>query len=157
MLPFKDKMKQDGFTLIEVLISIVILFIVLTSFFAFFSQSLVFSSKNEEQLVAFNLANKTLKIVEGKYKNNINLNLTLNSCTNFPAELAAELDATTCSYKQNQKNYFPEITITKQTSTDYTGTSFPILYIINVKIYNANSTVANRKLLTETFGYIRGL
>jgi prepilin-type N-terminal cleavage/methylation domain-containing protein len=147
--------KQTGFTLIEVLVSIVILSIILTTFFSFFGQSLVFSGKNEEKLVAYNLAGKTLRIVESKYKNTINQSLlTLDSCTNYPQELKDVLDNSTCSFIQNKKNYFPEIIITKQTFTEFTN---PKLYLINVKIYNANKLNSNRKLLSETFGYIRGL
>jgi prepilin-type N-terminal cleavage/methylation domain-containing protein len=145
------QLKQDGFTLLEVLVSVVLLFIVLTSFFSFFSQSLIFSGKNEEDLVAFNLARKTLKIVEGKYNEDISANTLLN-CTNFPTELKNELVSSQCYYQENQKKYYPEITLKKQTTSEYN--ELPILYVIHVKIYNSNTST--KKLLSETFGYIRG-
>jgi prepilin-type N-terminal cleavage/methylation domain-containing protein len=160
----KHKWKQEGFTLVEVLVSIVILSIVLTTFFSFFGQSLVFSGKNEEKLVAYNLAEKTMRIVESNYKNKlqptqskIEISSTSTPCSNysngFPPELTAVTNPSTCFYKENQKSYYPYIIITKQ-PTDFTE---PSLFVISVKIYNSiNLTDPNRKLLSETFGYIRG-
>jgi prepilin-type N-terminal cleavage/methylation domain-containing protein len=148
--------KQYGFTLIEVLVSIVILSIVLTSFFAFFSQSMVFSGKNEEDLVAFNLANKTLKTVESKYKvETLSQNLTFNSCSNYPQNIKDILNlSSTCSYNVNKKRYYPEITLTKQAYVNNSGENLPTLYIINVKIFGSPSQP--KKLLSETYGYVRG-
>lgn len=158
------RLKQDGFTLVEVLVSIVILSIVLTTFFSFFGQSLVFSGKNEEKLVAYNLAEKTMRIVESNYKNKllatqtkIEISSTNIPCSNyssgFSPELTAVTNPSTCYYRENQKNYYPHIIIMKQ-PTDF---SAPTLFVISVKIYNSNNlTDPNRKLLSETFGYIRG-
>jgi prepilin-type N-terminal cleavage/methylation domain-containing protein len=160
----KHKLNQDGFTLVEVLVSIVILSIVLTTFFSFFGQSLVFSGKNEEKLVAYNLAEKTMRIVESNYKNKLQptqtkivIPSTNNPCSNYssgyPPELLEVTNPSTCYYKENQKNYYPYIIIMRQ-PTDFTA---PSLFVINVKIYNSNIlTDPNRKLLSETFGYIRG-
>lgn len=162
--------KQDGFTLIEVLVSIVILSIILTTFFSFFSQSLIFSGKNEEKLVAYNLASKTLKIVEQRYNNKLpstqsTIEIFSNStvCSEDLSTIAPDLkwDSTTsamCYYNQNQKKYYPEIVITNQ-ATDFTATpgyTTPTLFTINVKIFNFPKTVSNRKVLSETFGYVRG-
>jgi prepilin-type N-terminal cleavage/methylation domain-containing protein len=141
---------ENGFTLIEVLVSIVILFIILITFFSFFGQSLKFSGKNEEQLVSYNLASKTLRIIENTYKNtNMVDSITLNNCTSlgYPAALKNVLDSN-CQYKENQMFYIPEVTITKQTFSEFSN---PKVYLISVKIYSAD-----RKLLSETFGYIRG-
>lgn len=150
-------LKQDGFTLLEVLVSIVLLFIILTSFFTFFSNSLIFSGKNEEELVSFNLASKTLKIIQDKYENTLDQSEYKIMCSNYPTayptELISVLNSSTCYYKENEINYYPEVTITKQTSAPYSG--LPVLYVINVKIYNTD-VPSNRKLLSETFGYIRG-
>lgn len=152
-----NTLKQDGITLIEVLTSIVLLFIILTSLFTFFNNSLVFSEKNEEELVAFNLASKTLEVVEEKYQNTLDQNVILINCSNYPngypLELLSGLEPSECYYKENEINYYPEISIMKQTSSSYSG--LPILYVIHVKIYNS-SIPAEQKLLSETFSYIRG-
>ncbi|MDP4084546.1 MAG: type II secretion system protein [Bacillota bacterium] len=55
---------QHGFTLIEVLVSIILLFIVLTSFMGFFTQSAFFSNKNEQKLGTIQTAQKVIKLVD---------------------------------------------------------------------------------------------
>lgn len=141
-------LNQAGLTLTEILVSLVLISIVLLTFFSFFSQTTLFSGKNEERLVAFHLATKTLNIVESNYRNasipSDNLQL---SCGNYPLELKAALQASTCYYQNNNKNYYPEIFLSKQLD-------MPTLYVIQIKIYNSpNST--ERKLLSETYGYVR--
>jgi prepilin-type N-terminal cleavage/methylation domain-containing protein len=160
MSMLKKHLKQDGLTLIEVLVSIVILSIILTTFFSFFSQSLVFSGKNEEKLIAYNLASKTLKIVEKNFKNKlpatqpaIEIVSSATACTNQLEEQVSPTNLSFCYYKENQKIYYPEITITKET----TSFSVPALFTINIKIYNLAKTEPNRKLLSETFGFMRGM
>jgi len=56
--------KQEGFTLIEVLLSIVLLSIILTSFLGFFTQSAIFTNKNQEKLSAGQTAQKVVSLVE---------------------------------------------------------------------------------------------
>lgn len=157
---------QAGFTLIEVLVSIVILSIVLTTFFSFFSQSLIFSGKNEEKLVAYNLASKTLKIVELRYNNKlsstqskIEIYSTNDICSSDLTTIAPNLkwdslSPSMCYYIENQKKYYPEIVITKLETTDFTS---PTLFTINIKVFNSPKSDVNRKLLSETFGYMRGM
>ncbi|OIJ18362.1 hypothetical protein BKP45_12360 [Anaerobacillus alkalidiazotrophicus] len=146
---------QGGFTLIEVLASLVILSIILVTFFSFFNQALIFSGKNEEKLVAYNLARKTLNIVEEDYADLNGIELTI-SCESYPTnyrdDLKLALYETTCYYKENNRYYFPEITITKQSFDNFTS---PVLYLIHVKIYSSDHLV-ERELLSETFGYVRG-
>ncbi len=141
-------MNQAGLTLTEILVSLVLISIVLITFFSFFSQTTLFSGKNEERLVAFHLATKTLNIVESNYKNtSISSDNLLLSCGNYPLELKSALQASTCYYHNNNKNYYPEIVLSKQLD-------MPTLYVIQIKIYNSpNST--ERKLLSETYGYVR--
>jgi prepilin-type N-terminal cleavage/methylation domain-containing protein len=55
---------QNGLTLLEVLLSIVILTIVLTSFAGFFSQSAMFVKKNEEKLSTSQTAQKIVNLIE---------------------------------------------------------------------------------------------
>lgn len=138
-------LKQEGLTLVELLVSLVLISIILITFFGFFSQTTLFSGKNGEKLVASNLATRTLKIIEEKY-NNSQIPTTLN-CGNFPPELKEVLQSSSCFYKQNNINYYPEITL----SID---SDFPNLYIVHVRIFSSE-IIADRKLLSETFGYVR--
>jgi prepilin-type N-terminal cleavage/methylation domain-containing protein len=55
---------QDGLTLLEVLLSIVILTIILTSFAGFFSQSAMFVKKNEEKLNTSQTAQQIVNLIE---------------------------------------------------------------------------------------------
>ncbi|WP_226677437.1 type IV pilus modification PilV family protein [Mesobacillus jeotgali] len=55
---------QNGLTLLEVLLSIVILSIVLTSFAGFFSQSALFVKKNEEKLSTSQTTQKVVNLIE---------------------------------------------------------------------------------------------
>jgi Tfp pilus assembly protein PilV len=60
----KKVKNQQGLTLIEVLLSIIILFIILTSFIGFFTQSAIFSKKNEHKLGAVQTAQKVINLIE---------------------------------------------------------------------------------------------
>lgn len=55
---------QNGVTLLEVLLSIVLLTIVLTSFAGFFSQSAMFVKKNEEKLSTSQTAQQVVNLIE---------------------------------------------------------------------------------------------
>lgn len=168
---FSKHLKQDGLTLIEVLVSIVILSIILTTFFSFFSQSMTFSGKNEEKLVAYNLASKTLIVVEEKYSEEVN-KLQTDLLKIYPSETFCSRDfsgseitnttiinnvptASICHFKENQKEYYPEVNISKEnTNPNEFQLSKIVLYKIHVQIYDKRTSP--RKLLSETFGYIRG-
>ncbi|WP_458412330.1 type IV pilus modification PilV family protein [Schinkia sp. CFF1] len=54
------KRGSKGFTLIEVLVAVVILSIILLTFFGFFSQSALFTNRNKQQLTAVNLAQEVI-------------------------------------------------------------------------------------------------
>jgi len=51
---------QHGLTLLEVLLSITLLFIVIISFFAFFTQSFKYTQHNEEKLTASQIAEEVV-------------------------------------------------------------------------------------------------
>lgn len=51
---------SKGFTLIEILVAVVILSIILLTFFGFFSQSALFATKNKQQLTAISLAQEVI-------------------------------------------------------------------------------------------------
>ncbi|WP_096153170.1 MULTISPECIES: type IV pilus modification PilV family protein [Bacillus] len=151
---FKYALKNEsGFSLLEILVSLVILSFVLITFFSFSNQALFFSTKNEDKLVAYNLARKTLNIVTENYTGS-SQNLVI-SCSNFDTnyhpKLKEALEPSSCFYKVNHKTYYPEIILTKQTLSFTT----PTLYVVHVKIFDS-ADVTKRTLLSETFGYVRG-
>ncbi|MEH7523899.1 prepilin-type N-terminal cleavage/methylation domain-containing protein, partial [Bacillus sp. JJ1503] len=61
-------MNQKGFTLLELLLSILILTIIFISFMTFFSQSAFFIKKNEEKFSAANTAQMVLNILQEREK-----------------------------------------------------------------------------------------
>ncbi len=63
---------EKGFTLVEILASMVILFIVLISFFGFFTQSALFTRINQDSLQATNLAEEVMAVLRGKKEDEIN-------------------------------------------------------------------------------------
>jgi prepilin-type N-terminal cleavage/methylation domain-containing protein len=69
---------QKGFTLIEVLVSIVILVIVLTGVFPLIIQSSIFANKNKEEITATSLAQEALTTIQTAYeldKENVDRNI----------------------------------------------------------------------------------
>ncbi|SFB16357.1 MULTISPECIES: prepilin-type N-terminal cleavage/methylation domain-containing protein [unclassified Bacillus (in: firmicutes)] len=58
------KHNERGFTLIEVLLSIILLFIIMTSFMGFFTQSTIFNKKNEQKLDYTQTAQTVINLVE---------------------------------------------------------------------------------------------
>lgn len=61
-------MNQKGFTLLELLLSILILTIILVSFMTFFSQSSLFIKKNDEKFNAANTAQYVINMLQEKEK-----------------------------------------------------------------------------------------
>ncbi|WP_409270816.1 type II secretion system protein J [Neobacillus sp. SCS-31] len=60
----KNCQKQGGFTLLEVLLSIVLLSIILTSFLGFFTQSASFAKKNQYKLDTLQTAQQIVNLIE---------------------------------------------------------------------------------------------
>ena len=76
---------QNGLTLLEVLISIVILAIILTSFAGFFSQSALFVKKNEEKLSTSQTAQQIVNLIEVNISNS--RLQTINECADLKCTL----------------------------------------------------------------------
>ncbi|WP_413308458.1 prepilin-type N-terminal cleavage/methylation domain-containing protein [Bacillus sp. 1P10SD] len=71
---------QKGLTLVEVLVSIVLLAIILTSFISFFSQSALFTKSNDQKLDTMQTAQKIVNLVEIEItKQDLIDNLIINS------------------------------------------------------------------------------
>ena len=55
---------ENGMTLLELLLSMAILLIIFTVFFQFFSQTALFTMKNEEKVKAINIARETISEIK---------------------------------------------------------------------------------------------
>jgi type II secretory pathway pseudopilin PulG len=64
MHKWKYLSNQHGITLLEILLSIVLLFIILTTFMGFFTQSALFQKNNEDKLAVSNASQKVVSLIE---------------------------------------------------------------------------------------------
>lgn len=76
---------QKGITLLEVLLSIVLLVIVLTSFASFFTQSALFVKKNEDKISTTQTAQQIVNLIEVKLTRDILS--TSTECPSLPCNL----------------------------------------------------------------------
>ena len=154
---------QNGFTLIEVLASLVILSIILISFFSFFSQSLLASEQSGNKISAYNIATDFLNVVERRFDYRIHKNDTMPlhiNCSNYSI-IFQNFQGTAyerkCPSHLNEKEYYPEITITKETyriAPYSSGTPQFHLYQVHVKVFDSDKA-NERKLLSENFTFVR--
>lgn len=132
---------QDGVTLLEVLLSIVLLTIVLTSFAGFFSQSAMFVKKNEDKLSTSQTAQQIVNFIEGNITKNM-IQTEFDKCTN-PCELRmteTDLEALTGLSINSPYNISAEFTQS-------------IEGLVKVKVAIIDSD--NPESSSETFTYIR--
>lgn len=143
---------EKGLTLVEVLASIVILTIVLTSFYGLFIQSAKFDKVNEDSLVASNLANQVREdLITNKFELyfetiSADNNIVIKDKSIFSGEI--ELDT------NNNFVEYPELSL-KLTDTNTTTTSIDKdefgLYSIKIEILKNGKTVA------ATYCYVEGV
>lgn len=136
-------LNTKGLTLVEILGAIVILGMIFTAFFTFFSQSMLFSSKVENKLTSVNLAERMLYETEEYFQIN-----------KEDIPLGEELHGSSIGlgkdeYIINNKKYYPIITITQplQEEQDWG------LYRVHIQIY-AEEVNEEEKPVSELFGYI---
>ncbi|WP_017726713.1 type IV pilus modification PilV family protein [Halalkalibacterium ligniniphilum] len=139
--------EQSGFTLLELLLSIAILSIVLTAFFSFFSQGMLFSSRNEERLLATDLAREISVVLETNYQpEQPDDRQTIIPCSHPVFQTIPQFDASTCQIERNQRNFYVRAIAEKDPNFS--------LYELHVQIFrDANFDT----LLTETFAYTNQL
>lgn len=141
--------KQEGFTLIEVLLSIVLLSIILTSFLGFFTQSAIFTIKNQEKLSAAQTAQKVVSLVE------INTTKTQLRSKNIINESGKVVSPGTV---YNDKSKFEELfkfkvdTHFKVEIQFSDGPTDSRLVQCKVSIFESSAPATNK---SETFTYIR--
>ena len=130
---------QDGLTLLEVLLSIVILTIVLTSFAGFFSQSAIFVKKNEEKLSTSQTAQQVVNLIEVNVSKNILLANT--ECADFR-----------CNFDKNGLEVFLGQTLNSsyKISVDFTPS---VEELVKVKVAIIDNDDPDSS--SETFTYIR--
>ncbi|RSL32377.1 prepilin-type N-terminal cleavage/methylation domain-containing protein [Salibacterium salarium] len=121
----KNRCNQTGLTLIEVLASITILSIVTLTFLSFFSQSMIFSERTEDELTAVNAAEKVMNIV----KNN-------PPAFEYPEEVIVV----------NEKQYYTEVEKSPQNELG--------LRKVHVKIFTNPDYNSGSKPTSELYGYI---
>lgn len=131
---------NKGFTLIEILVTLVILSIILLSFMSFFSQSSLFTQKNNEKLSAINLAQETIVTIKNQpdYFQKV-----VKYTTGFSDPEKTILNVNSIGMFNQQPDYRLGLEITK----DYTYK----LYKIHVQIYDLKNN-----LLAETYHYLKG-
>ncbi|RSD23321.1 prepilin-type N-terminal cleavage/methylation domain-containing protein [Mesobacillus subterraneus] len=134
----KKLYNQKGLTLLEVLLSIVLLVIVLTSFAGFFSQSALFVNKNEDKINTTQTAQQMVNLIELKLTRNILVN---NGCASLP-----------CSLNQNELSMLLDnpIDTSLRISADFTNS---VEGLIRVKVSVEN--LDNPESSSKTFTYIR--
>ncbi|WP_169907960.1 type IV pilus modification PilV family protein [Priestia abyssalis] len=121
---------EKGFTLIEVLLSIIILTIVLTTFFQFFSQSMLFSSRNVEKQQAIQIVRQLMnELQENEHVYPINDETTLN-------DLFSKVD----NIEELQKKFDISLTLQQEEA----------LIQVHVKVQSRNWNDVS----AETYGYI---
>ncbi|TWI57090.1 prepilin-type N-terminal cleavage/methylation domain-containing protein [Halalkalibacter nanhaiisediminis] len=135
--------KENGLTLLELLVSLVIISIVLTSFFTFFSQGMIFSVKNEENLLAADTAREILVLLETEYQPIEQSNQYTLSCHDSILTSLNNFDSSTCTVERGNHSFFLETTVHKEKEFE--------LYQLHVKLFDNNNKAT---LLTETHGYV---
>ncbi|CAM3457565.1 type II secretion system protein [Cytobacillus oceanisediminis] len=126
---------QMGFTLIEVLASIGLISLILLVFFGIYSQSMLFSSKNEKKIEAMNIAREV----------HANLQLGFTYDTEFTAE------------RGNSTYYVSIEDVTPPELHDLSDGGIPPfrLYFKEISVYSS-SVKTDSSLLARTFGYKEG-
>ncbi|MBU8905054.1 type IV pilus modification PilV family protein [Desertibacillus haloalkaliphilus] len=139
----KTTSSQQGFTLIEVLASIVILTIIITGFMTFFIQAFNFNTKTEDDLQAIHVAQDVLVAIQ---ENPSSWDIgTYQSCElkgNGSLHLE-DSDPITNECHYEGTFIYPTVTINQTPSEAELG-----LYRIHVMVFNQDD-----RQLTETYGY----
>lgn len=131
---------NKGFTLIEILVTLVILSIILLSFMSFFSQSSLFTQKNNEKLTAINLAQETIVTIKNQPAY---FQKDMKYTTSFSDPKKIILNVNSFGIFNQQPNYRLGLEISKDYSYN--------LYRIHVQIFDLENN-----LLAETFHYLKG-
>ncbi|EKN64989.1 prepilin-type N-terminal cleavage/methylation domain-containing protein [Schinkia azotoformans] len=136
-----NKRDMSGFTLIEVLVAVVILSVILLSFFVFFSQSALFTNKNNHQLMAINLAQEVIGIIKS---NNTIFQHNKSFEDPFSEQEKIILGIDNNQYFVNKEEQF-KLQLELRKDKNYP------LYLIHILIEEPKDSV-----ITETYHYLEG-
>lgn len=143
---------EKGLTLVEILASIVILSIVLTSFYGLFIQSAKFNKVNEDSLIASNLANRVREVlITNKFENifettGSNNIINIKYRTKFNGEI--ELDSS------NNFVEYPDLSLQlSDTDTSDGGIDKDDFELYSVKI----EIIKNGEAVATTYCYVEGV
>lgn len=143
---------EKGFTLIEVLLSIILLFIIMTSFMGFFTQSTLFNKKNEQKLdytqttqTVINLIEENITRTELEKDNDVktifNSPYTTKTIDKTALEKFFSKKSSTPFIRNNPNQIHASFSYIKETG------------LIQVKVIVADPSNPNHK--SETYTYIR--
>lgn len=142
-MKFNKRIQNErGLTLLEVLLSIVILTIVLVSVMKFFPQMGMMNKQNEEKLVSVNLMKKVLHDWQHKsdVKKLLNGEISADSITQFKEEKDDYY-----LFEQTKDNFRVEIFIQRNSDLESEPTK---AHQINIRFFDDNNIKT-----AETFGY----
>ncbi|MCG1022199.1 prepilin-type N-terminal cleavage/methylation domain-containing protein [Sutcliffiella horikoshii] len=154
-----EERNDKGFTLLEVIVSIVILSIIILSFLTFFSQALFFSVKEERNLVGVNIAERILFNLEEYSKIDSSL-LNISSGCDSPRIISNllpdvegfkkdSINQEKLLYDMNGKDYYSIITLCQDSKENDLS-----LHRIHIKVYQPLDNSVEGKLIYETFHYL---
>lgn len=137
----RDNMKlylnHKGVTLIEILASITILFLVLLYFLSFFGQATLLSTKTEDRLTAINIAEKVLNEVSDDSAVYTGNNQLIDGTLYQQMEII----------QLNGKQYFPYVSLTPETPESLH------LKVVHVQIYAQEDYSPGATPASEIYGY----
>ncbi|WP_026572292.1 PulJ/GspJ family protein [Bacillus sp. UNC438CL73TsuS30] len=142
---------QKGLTLIEILVSIVLLSIILTSFMGFFTQSAIFTKKNEQKLGTVQTAQKFINLIKDISKSDLAATPATSSITTGTNTITVDLGVINQLINNSQPvktTYTSDYTVTGVITNLNTPAN-----LIQFKIIVQDPS--NQKNKSETYTYIR--
>ncbi|MFJ7826936.1 type II secretion system protein J [Psychrobacillus sp. NPDC096623] len=149
---FRKTKNTNGFTLVEILASVVLLTVVISLFLSIFPQMSNMNNRNGENLDAANAAKELLMLV----KENYTLDDSTNNLKGNILDFSISQNNTTSiivegTYKAlNDKIFFAEVKIEKNGAIS--NSKIDNLYQVTIKVKNRQE---DSKALATTYGYIR--
>jgi prepilin-type N-terminal cleavage/methylation domain-containing protein len=160
-----NQQKEAGFSLIELIASIAVLSVVVLVFLAIFQQFFIVSYKNEENLIAMNLARKALVVFQENqddlqnnfYSGNGGASDTVFNIAdhgkkqnNFLELLNVEIITNELfKFKDTEEPFY--LKMTNISKYEQNGKPLYDLYAIHIQVFDSPTY---ERLVAETFGYI---